>query len=160
VTKGKQFTITVNALTAGDQIDDLYTGTVTFTSSDGAATLPADFTFTKAVLGSQSFTVTLKTTGTQTITVTDTAHSTITGTVTITVNASSPPPGRSGRSGRAAATSSDRTDESSAAALAAVLADDYLLGGDPIAQVGSGIPITPGGATVTAVYPDARRLIR
>jgi hypothetical protein len=106
-TAGTSFTVTVSALTAGNGIDCLYTGTVHFTSSDGSAGLPADYTFTKTDLGSHTFTVTLSTASPppQTITVTDTVHGTIRGTATVSVSptppAPSPPGGRSG--GRAAA---------------------------------------------------------
>jgi hypothetical protein len=62
-----------------------YTGTVHFTSSDGAANLPADFTFTLDDHGFHVFSVTLLTPGSQTVTVTDTAHSSITGSATIVV---------------------------------------------------------------------------
>jgi hypothetical protein len=157
---GGQFNITVNALTAGGQIDDLYTGTIHFTSSDSSALLPADYTFTNSVLGSQSFTVSLRTPGTQTITVTDTAHSTITGTATITVNASAPPPGPNGRSGRAAAASPDRTDETSVAALLAAFAEHGFLGGDLIPQRLTRLANTPGGATLPAADPGCCRPVR
>lgn len=50
-----------------------YTGTVHFTSSDPAAVLPADYTFTAADRGLHSFQVTLTAAGSQTVTVTDTA---------------------------------------------------------------------------------------
>ena len=67
-----------------------YTGTVNFTSSDTAATLPANYTFQAADNGVHSFTVTFNTVGTQSLTVTDASNGTITGTLTgITV---SPPP--------------------------------------------------------------------
>jgi hypothetical protein len=72
----------------------LYTGKVTFTSSDGAAALPTNYRFTKADMGSHTFTVTLKTASAspQTITVTDTVHGTITGTASVTVNGGSAAP--------------------------------------------------------------------
>ena len=57
-----------------------YTGTVHFTSSDGLAALPANYTFTTADNGSHTFTATLSTVGTQSIMATDTSKSTITGT--------------------------------------------------------------------------------
>jgi Bacterial Ig domain len=74
---GTAITVTV---TAEDQFDNTatsYTGTVHFTSSDTAATLPADTTLTNGV-GSVS--VTFNTAGTQTVTATDTVTSSITGT--------------------------------------------------------------------------------
>ena len=57
-----------------------YTGTVHFTSSDGAATLPADYTFTGGDNGVHTLSVTLKTAGSQTVTATDTVTGSITGT--------------------------------------------------------------------------------
>jgi uncharacterized repeat protein (TIGR01451 family) len=49
-----------------------YLGTLHFTSSDGLAVLPADYTFTAADAGIHSFQVTFNTLGSQTITMTDT----------------------------------------------------------------------------------------
>jgi hypothetical protein len=49
-----------------------YTGTVHFTSSDGQAILPADYTFTTADGGVHSFSATLETSGLQSLTATDT----------------------------------------------------------------------------------------
>src|SRR5205823_2761908 len=68
-----------------------YTGTVAITSSDGAAVLPSNHTFTTGGGGNNGvytgFSVTLKTAGTQSITATDTGTSSITGSQTgITVN--------------------------------------------------------------------------
>jgi hypothetical protein len=134
VTAGTAFTITVSALTASGQVDDVYTGTVHFTSSDGSAVLPKDYMFTKGDLGVHTFTVTLNTTGSQTITATDTLASKITGTATVTVNpaAAAPPPagGRSNRTAPASAAPDAPRQEDSVRAevLAAVLADDRLLG--------------------------------
>jgi hypothetical protein len=110
VTAGTPFTITVTALAPGNGVDDLYTGTVTFTSSDGAAVLPANYTFTKADLGVHTFTVTLNTTGSQTVTATDTVHGTITGTATVTVNAAAAPSRAATPSGGSAATSAGVAD--------------------------------------------------
>ena len=66
-----------------------YAGTVHFTSSDAAAVLPADYTFTASDAATHTFAslVTLKTVGTQSVTATDTVTSTVTGTQSnITVN--------------------------------------------------------------------------
>jgi hypothetical protein len=64
-----------------------YTGTVHFSSSDGQAGLPADYTFTAADAGVHAFSATLKTAGTQSLTVTDTTNGRFSGTETgITVN--------------------------------------------------------------------------
>ncbi len=59
-----------------------YTGTVTFSSSDVTAGLPASYTFTAADAGVHTFSATLKTAGSQSITVKDTATSTIVGSQT------------------------------------------------------------------------------
>ncbi len=65
-----------------------YTGTVTFSTSDVQAGLPANYTFTAADAGVHTFTATLKTAGTQSITVKDAAASTVMGSQTgIAVNA-------------------------------------------------------------------------
>lgn len=47
-----------------------FTGTVTFSSSDAKAVLPASYTFTAADAGAHTFSATLKTSGTQSITAT------------------------------------------------------------------------------------------
>ena len=52
-----------------------YVGTIHFTSSDGQAVLPADYTFTTADLGKHTFQVTFKTAGAQSLVVTDTSNS-------------------------------------------------------------------------------------
>jgi hypothetical protein len=72
------FTVTVQDA-VGNTITG-YTGKVHFTSSDGKADLPADFTFTVSDGGVEMFTATLKTAGMQSITVTDATYSSVTGT--------------------------------------------------------------------------------
>jgi hypothetical protein len=87
ITAGNAGSFTVTALNADGSTDTSYTGTVHFTSSDGQAVLPADYTFTAADAGVHTFSATLKTAGTQSITATDTVQSTVTGSDTdITVN--------------------------------------------------------------------------
>ncbi len=76
-TAGTPITVTVTALSASNATVTGYTGTVHFTSSDGAATLPANATLTNGV---GTFNVTLNTAGNQTVTATDTVTSSITGT--------------------------------------------------------------------------------
>src|SRR5206468_3584053 len=81
-TAGDAHNATVTALDAYGNTDTNYTGTVKITSSDGAAVLPANHTFTTGLgndNGVHDFSVTLKTAGTQSITATDTV-SAITGT--------------------------------------------------------------------------------
>jgi hypothetical protein len=54
---------------------DNFTGTVHFTSSDSAATLPPDYTFTAVDAGSHAFSATLQTAGIETVTIADTRGS-------------------------------------------------------------------------------------
>jgi len=82
-TAGAAISVTVTAHQADSSQDTNYSGTVTFTSSDPSAILPADYTFIPGSggdNGQKAFSVTLKTAGIQTITATDTATATITGT--------------------------------------------------------------------------------
>jgi FKBP-type peptidyl-prolyl cis-trans isomerase 2 len=87
-TAGSAFTVTVTALDAYGNTATGYLGKVNFTSSDGQATLPADYTFTSSDTGTHTFTggVTLDTAGNQTVTATDSASSSVTGSATVAVN--------------------------------------------------------------------------
>jgi hypothetical protein len=76
VTAGTAFNVTVEALDASNNVVSNYTGTVHFSSTDGAPVLPAD---TMQTSGIAMYSVTLNSIGSQTITVTDSANS-ITGT--------------------------------------------------------------------------------
>ena len=73
--------VTVTAKDAYGNTDTAYAGTVQLTSSDGAAILPANHTFTGGDNGVHAFSgVTLNTLGVQSITATDTVTPAITGT--------------------------------------------------------------------------------
>jgi hypothetical protein len=89
VDPGVPFDMMLTAVDAFGQMAVGYTGTVTFSSSDGdpAVVLPSDYTFTVADAGTVVFPggATLITEGDQTITATDTSDGTITGTATVTV---------------------------------------------------------------------------
>ena len=74
---GTAISVTVTAKDASNVTATAYAGTVALTSSDGAATLPANSALTN---GTKTFTVTLATTGNQTVTATDTVTHAITGT--------------------------------------------------------------------------------
>jgi Putative Ig domain/NHL repeat len=76
------FNATVSARDAYNNTLTGYTGTVHFTSSDSAATLPADYTFTGGDRGTHTFAVTLQTPGHDTVTATDTGAA-VGGTATI-----------------------------------------------------------------------------
>src|SRR5262249_31163108 len=90
---GVAFDITVTALDGSGNVITGYTGTVHFTSSDGSALLPGDYTFTSADNGSHTFLVsagsgvTLYKAGSQTVTATDLGNGTITGKATVNVSA-------------------------------------------------------------------------
>jgi hypothetical protein len=88
VTAGSPFSVTVKAENASNAVVAGYTGTVTLTSSDGAAILPGSYTFKSGDAGSHTFTgVVLNSTGSQSVTATD--GSGITGTTSANVSASS-----------------------------------------------------------------------
>jgi len=88
VTDGVAFSVTVSAQDQNGNATTNYTGTVHFTSTDAAATLPANTILTSGV---GTFSATLNTPGNQTITATDTVTASITGTSgTIANNALAP----------------------------------------------------------------------
>src|SRR5436305_9195572 len=72
--------VVVTALDAGNATVAGYAGTIHFTSTDGSASLPADYTFVASDHGVHTFAnFTLRSSGSRTITATDTVTS-ITGT--------------------------------------------------------------------------------
>ncbi|HEY7423861.1 MAG TPA: Ig-like domain-containing protein [Gemmataceae bacterium] len=70
-TAGTPVQFTVSAVDSAGQVVPGYTGTVHFTSTDGSAVLPGDYTFTAADNGVHTFSVVFKTAGTQSLTATD-----------------------------------------------------------------------------------------
>ena len=84
VTAGTPHSFTVTAQDAFGNLTSGYTGTVHFTSSDGAAVLPGNHNFTSGPgnqdNGTASFNATFNTAGTQSISATDTVTAAITGT--------------------------------------------------------------------------------
>ena len=78
--------MTVTALANGNP-DKIFNMDVHFASSDSAAILPTDYTFTATDAGFHTFTngITLTTPGAQTITATATFAHSITGTTTVMV---------------------------------------------------------------------------
>jgi hypothetical protein len=71
VSIGQAFNVTVEALDPFGNQATGYTGAVHFSSSDAAATLPANYTFSATDQGLHTFSVTLRTAGSQTVTATD-----------------------------------------------------------------------------------------
>jgi sugar lactone lactonase YvrE len=90
VTAGASQTVTVTALYNSTTVTN-YTGTVTFSSSDTAAGLPASYTFKPSDNGIHIFSgVVLKTAGAQTLTVTDNSSTPLTANEGTVVNAAAP----------------------------------------------------------------------
>ncbi len=85
---GSPFTVTVTATVDGRR-DTIFNGSIHFTSSDNAAVLPSDYTFTAADAGSHTFIngVALMTPGGQSIKATDVFALAITATASVTVTA-------------------------------------------------------------------------
>jgi invasin-like protein/quinohemoprotein amine dehydrogenase alpha subunit-like protein/IPT/TIG domain-containing protein len=90
VTAGVAQSVTVTARDAYGNTTPAYRGAVRFTSTDPAAVLPADYTFTAADAGVHVFgTPVFKTAGARSLTVTDKVTSSITGVGSTTVVAAS-----------------------------------------------------------------------
>src|SRR5262249_52739163 len=75
--------VTVAAVDASGHLVPSYAGTVTLTSTDTAAVLPASFTFSAPDQGIHTFQVTFNTTGPQKVTATD--KNALTGSASTTV---------------------------------------------------------------------------
>jgi hypothetical protein len=85
-TVGAPMTATLIALDASNHLVVGYAGAVHFTSTDGNAVLPADYTFVPGDNGVHTFDLTFNSGGSQTVTATDTLTSSITGSAGLTVN--------------------------------------------------------------------------
>jgi hypothetical protein len=89
---GDTATATLTAYDADYNVATGYTGTVHFTSTDGAATLPLNYTFTGGDAGVHTFTngFILRTPGNQVVTFQDVAAATITGAQGVVVGPATP----------------------------------------------------------------------
>lgn len=89
---GEATTATLTAYDANFQIATGYTGTVQFTSTDGTASLPANYTFLPGDNGTHTFPggFVFNTAGSHVLTVTDVAAPTITGSAGVTVGPPTP----------------------------------------------------------------------
>ena len=157
-TPGTSINVTVTALDAANAASSGYRGTAHFTSSDAAASLPADYTFTAADAGAHTFSVTLRTAGAQTITATDgsitgTAGVTVTGTQTPTTTSltSSPNPSTTGQAVTFTATVSPSTATGSVTFKdgVATLGSGTLSAGTATFSTSS---LAAGAHSVTATY--------
>ena len=86
VVAGKAQSVTVSPV-HGSAIVTSYTGTVTFSSTDPKAVLPANYTYTSTDAGTHVFPITLETAGAQSVTVVDTSNANITGAESTSVTA-------------------------------------------------------------------------
>jgi len=92
VGNGDVTSATVTVYDASYNVATAYTGTIHFTSTDGAATLPVNYTFTGADAGTHTFTngFTFRTSGTQVVTGTDAVTNTITNSRGVIVGPPAP----------------------------------------------------------------------
>jgi hypothetical protein len=91
-TAGVPGSVTVTAKNTNGTMATGYTGTVYFSSSDGQAALPTEYTFVPGDAGVHTFSAILKTAGTQSLTATDTTTAILTGSeagITVTPTAAS-----------------------------------------------------------------------
>jgi len=89
---GEATTATLTVYDQNYQVATGYTGTVQFTSTDGAATLPVNYTFTAGDAGTHTFAggFTLRTSGHQIVTFKEVANATISGSAGTTVGIAAP----------------------------------------------------------------------
>ena len=89
---GDAVDVTLTAYDVNSNVVTGYTGTVQFTSTDGAATLPMNYTFTPGDAGVHTFPAgfIFRTPGSHVLTVTDVANATITGSRGVTVGPATP----------------------------------------------------------------------
>ncbi len=85
VTHGVAFSLTLTMVDAYGNIATGYVGTVHFSSSDGTATLPANYTFKAADAGQHTFQMILRKKGKQTLTITDIVTSALSASDSINV---------------------------------------------------------------------------
>lgn len=87
VGSGELFGVNVYAVSASGLVDETFTGTITFSSTDPLATLPLSYTFSLQDKGAHGFpaAVALRTLGRQTIIVSDAAGMSAPGTLVMIV---------------------------------------------------------------------------
>ncbi len=148
VGSGDAATATVTAYESNDGLATGYRGTVRFASTDGSATLPADYAFTATDNGTHTFPsgFVLPTPGGQTISATDIADATITGSRIVIVG----PPTPAGLLATAASATSVNLSWNVSAGAAQY---EVFRGNSPLATTMStsytDSPVTPG---TTYVY--------
>jgi hypothetical protein len=157
---GSAFSITVTALDASNNPVTNYAGRVHFSSSDPAAGLPADYTFTTADQGHHTFSVTLGTVGSQTVKAADTFYTSITGTATLTVTAGAasqfrvtgfPSPAAAGVAGSFTVTATDAYGNPSPGYAGTI----HFTSSDALAVLPANAPLTNGSGTFSATLKTA-----
>ncbi|HLN26793.1 MAG TPA: hypothetical protein VK395_03555, partial [Gemmataceae bacterium] len=158
VTAGTSGTLTVTAKDPYNNTATGYLGSVHFTSSDGQAALPGNYTFTSGDGGVHTFSATLKTAGTGSLTATDTVTGTITGSQTgITVNPAAasifvvtgfPTPIAAGQSGNFTVTAKDAYSNTAAGYTGTVA----FSSSDPLATLPGHSTLTNGSGTFSATF--------
>lgn len=168
---GTAFNVTVQTKKSDGTSLTGYTGTIHFTSTDSAATLPADYTFTSTDAGSHTFSgVVLHTTGSQTVTATGAVNVGFTGTSSaITVGtasnnfsiAASPSAISIAQGGSGSSTISTAVTSGSAATVSLALSGvpsgvtaglspaSVTAGGSSTLSISVGTSATPGTYTLT-----------
>jgi len=155
---GAPFSLTVTAQNPNTTTATGYRGTVHFTSSDPAAVMPPDYTFTAGDAGMHVFTgVVLNTTGVITITASDPVTSFVLGTGTFTVTCRGVCPGPGGVAGARdatqgpAGTAGSRVANQSAASTAGPRRPMLALGGALSGAASApAIGLAPAGAGTAA----------
>ncbi|MDB5307817.1 MAG: hypothetical protein JWO38_2019 [Gemmataceae bacterium] len=159
-TAGAGFSLTVTALDASNKKVTGYAGTVHFTSTDAAASLPADYTFTAADAGAHTFTITLKTAGSQSVTTADAATAALKATTTVSVSAAAvssfrltgfSSPVTAGTAGTFLVTAVD----SSGNPVTGYTGTVHFTSSDPKAVLPANAAITGGKGTFTATFDTA-----
>jgi hypothetical protein len=139
---GFSFTFTVTARDATNNVATNYAGTVQFTSSDPAATLPHNSTLAN---GTGTFSATLTNSGFQTITATDTVSASLMGSLSVTTVAGEFPVSAFGAKG-------DGQTDDTAAIQAAINAAGAAGGGSVVLSVAryftAGTLVIPAGVVL------------
>jgi hypothetical protein len=151
-TAGTPFNVTVTAKDAFNNTATGYTGTVTLTSSDSAATMPAGHAYVGGDGGIHVFSVTLVTAGAQTVTAGDGTRSVTSPDITVSAGAAThlavgsfPDPATAGTPGSLTVTALDAHDNPTTLA-----GNIHLTSTDPQADLGVNFAL-PGGTNTVSV---------
>lgn len=130
---GVSETFTLTAQDAYGNVATGYTGTVSFSSTDTGAQLPASYTFTTADAGKHSFSVTFETAGSQTVTAADAASNISATTSAVSVAPAAP----TGLSASVVSSSQINLAWTGSAGATGYLVQESTTGGSSWTQIGS-----------------------